>query len=196
MFEFCQTEKRWQVHYRLVCSTFCSQKAFQKSVWKEIRQYFKYLKRIKAFQNALSCMTNNKNRMWIMSTKLGTASFASIVNNLDVAQDATVPCRQRTGHRDSPNKASYYFYDRLSLAVDWETIFCISFHLFILCWRRLIASSYRLKTISSPQNPLIPSPSGDGQWLVFYVFFMIEIFSLRGGLPRMQSMTLKYLSSG
>ena len=128
MFEFCQTEKRWQVHYRLVCSTFCSQKAFQKSVWKEIRQYFKYLKRIKAFQNALSCMTNNKNRMWIMSTKLGTASFASIVNYLDVAQDATVPCRQRTGHRDSPNKASYYFYNRLSLAVDWETIFCISFH--------------------------------------------------------------------
>ena len=63
--------------------------------------------------------------------------------------------------------------------------------LFILCWRRLIASSYRLKTISSPQNQLIPSPSGDGQWLVFYVFFMIEIFSLRGGLPRMQSMTLK-----
>ena len=86
MFEFCQTEKRWQVHYRLVCSTFCSQKAFQKSVWKEIRQYFKYLKRIKAFQNALSCMTNNKNRMWIMSTKLETASFASIVNYLDVAR--------------------------------------------------------------------------------------------------------------
>lgn len=73
-------------------------------------------------------MANNKNRMRIMSTKLGTASFASIVNYLDVAQDAPVPCRQRTGHRDSPNKASYYFYDRLSLAVDWQTIFCISFH--------------------------------------------------------------------
>ena len=122
-----------------------------------------------------------------MSTKLGTASFALIVNYLDVAQDATVPCRQRTGHRDSPNKASYYFYDCLSLAVDWQTIFCIPSTLFILCWRRLIAFSYRLKTISSPQNPLIPSPSGDGQWLVFYVFFMIEIFRLRGGLPRNDS---------
>lgn len=31
-------------------------------------------------------MTNNKNRMWIMSTKLETASFASIVNYLDVAR--------------------------------------------------------------------------------------------------------------
>ena len=196
MFEFCQAEKRWQVHYRLVCSTFCSQKAFQKSVWKEIRQYFKYLKRIKAFQNALSCMTNNKNRMWIMSTKLETASFASIVNYLDVA-------RMHLYHVD---KEPVIVIPLIRL----HTIFMIASHwqligrqfsvfpstLFILCWRRLIASSYRLKTISSPQNPLIPSPSGDGQWLVFYVFFMIEIFSLRGGLPRMQSMTLKYLSSG
>lgn len=98
-----------------------------------------------------------------MSTKLGTASFASIVNYLDVAQDAPVPCRQRTGHRDSPNKASYNFM----IASHWQLIgrqFSVfPSTLFILCWRRLIAFSYRLKTISSPQNPLISSPSGDGQ---------------------------------
>lgn len=98
-----------------------------------------------------------------MSTKLGTASFASIVNYLDVAQDATVPCRQRTGHRDSPSKASYYFYDRLSWQLIGRQFSVFPSTFFILCWRRLIASSYRLKTISSPQNPLIPSPSGDGQ---------------------------------
>ena len=170
MFEFCQTEKRWQVHYRLVCSTFCSQKAFQKSVWKEIRQYFKYLKRIKAFQNALSCMTNNKNRMWIMSTKLGTASFASIVNYLDVAQDATVPCRQRTGHRDSPNKASYYFYDRLSWQLIGRQFSVFPSTLLILCWRRLFASSYRLKKpFHLPKIHWSPAPQAmDYDWSFMY----------------------------
>ena len=97
-----------------------------------------------------------------MSTKLETASFASIVNYLDVAQDAPVPCRQKTGQRDSPNKASYYFYDRLSWQLIGRQFSVFPSTLLILCWRRLIASSYRLKTISSPQNPLIPSPSDDG----------------------------------
>lgn len=158
MFEFCQAEKRWQVHYRLVCSTFCSQKAFSK-IW------------LKRNQTVLQVLKEDKKHF-------------------------NVPCRQKTGHRDSPNKASYYFYDRLSWQLIGRQFSVFPSTLLILCWRRLIASSYRLKTISSPQNPLIPSPSDDGLWLVFYVFFMIEIFSLRGGLPRMQSMTLKYLSSG
>ena len=197
MFEFCQAEKRWQVHYRLVCSTFCSQKAFSK-IW------------LKRNQTILQVLKEDKKHFKMLfpawpTTKTGCGSCPRNLRRPALPQWLIIS----TSHR-----MHLYHVDKKPVIVipliRLHTIFMIASHwqligrqfsvfpstLFILCWRRLIASSYRLKTISSPKKPLISSPSGDGQWLVFYVFFMIEIFSLRGGLPRMQSMTLKYLSSG